>query len=159
MAAWGQLVPGLWLLDLYPQSAPYFSSSCQLCTPTPTPNPPKAPHWSGFLHMCGYVATCALKIGRQLALHSLWLWYAMCPQEDRSREDTTWAGKPRFSVTKRMFQGKCRLWWASAIAPWSYPMGRQAVGEGLKWRPLHWGVQNPGWGCILHGLLNQDGEA
>lgn len=81
-------MPGLRLLDLYPQSAPQFSSSCQLCTPTPTPNPPTAPHYSGFLHMCGYVATCTLKIGRQLALHSLWLWYAMCPQEDRSREET-----------------------------------------------------------------------
>ena len=47
---------------------------------------------------------CTLTIGTQLALHSLWLWYAMCPQEDRSREETTWARKSRLSVTKRMIQ-------------------------------------------------------
>ena len=131
-------MPGLWLLDPCPQSAPQFSSSCQLCAPTPTLTPAPAPSCSGFLHMCGHVATCTLKIGTQLALHSLWLWYAMCPQEDRSREETTWAGQSRLSVTKRMIQeesagsGEHVPLPHGLLIPWE-----DTVAEGLKWRPLH----------------------
>ena len=121
--------------------------------PTSLPTPSSAHHCSGFLYVCEYIITCTVKMGGQQSLHSLWLSCAMCPREDRSREEPTWAGKSRVSVTKRMVQKRgCRLRWASALGLWPpYPLGRR---DGRRTRVETSRADDSVQGCFLHGLKN-----